>query len=56
LLIWNILLPLDKAVVIWYIFYRFGIFCQEKSGNLDSIASSSSASASARRASLTGAD
>jgi hypothetical protein len=31
--IWYILLPLSKAVLIWYIFSRFGILCQEKSGN-----------------------
>jgi hypothetical protein len=28
-----ILWPLDNVVVIWYIFPRFGILCQEKSGN-----------------------
>jgi hypothetical protein len=38
---WNILWtfsigtiwPLGNIVVIWYIFSRLGIFCQEKSGN-----------------------
>jgi hypothetical protein len=28
-----ILWPLGNVVVIWYIFPRFGILCQEKSGN-----------------------
>jgi hypothetical protein len=38
--IWSILLPLEILyghlayfAVIWYIFPRFGILCQEKSGN-----------------------
>jgi hypothetical protein len=31
--IWYILWPLGNFVVIWYIFPRFGILCQEKSGN-----------------------
>jgi hypothetical protein len=31
--IWCILWPFGKAVVIWYIFIRFGILCREKSGN-----------------------
>jgi hypothetical protein len=31
--IWYILWPFDNVVAIWYIFSRFGIFCQEKSGN-----------------------
>jgi hypothetical protein len=39
--IWNIirssgipiLWPFGNVVVIWYIFPRFGILCQEKSGN-----------------------
>jgi hypothetical protein len=31
--VWNILLPLGNLVAIWYIFSRFGILCQEKSGN-----------------------
>jgi hypothetical protein len=42
LLIWNILRsfgvhilwPFGNVMVIWYIFPRFGILCQEKSGNL----------------------
>jgi hypothetical protein len=29
----NILCPFGNVVVIWYIFPRFGIKCQEKSGN-----------------------
>jgi hypothetical protein len=33
--IWNILQSFGNIVVIWYIFPRFGILCQEKSGNLD---------------------
>jgi hypothetical protein len=31
--IWYILWPFGNVVVIWYIFPRFGILCQEKSGN-----------------------
>jgi hypothetical protein len=31
--IWYILWPFDNLVAIWYIFPRFGISCQEKSGN-----------------------
>jgi hypothetical protein len=31
--IWYILWPLGNVVVIWNIFPRFGILCQEKSGN-----------------------
>jgi hypothetical protein len=31
--IWYILWPFGNAVVIWYIFPRFGMLCQEKSGN-----------------------
>jgi hypothetical protein len=31
--IWYILWPFGKVVVIWYLFLRFGILCQEKSGN-----------------------
>jgi hypothetical protein len=31
--IWYILCPFGNVVVIWYIFLRFGIMCQEKSGN-----------------------
>jgi hypothetical protein len=27
--IWYILWPFGNAVVIWYIFHRFGILCQE---------------------------
>jgi hypothetical protein len=33
--IWYILRPFGNVVVIWYIFPRFGILCQEKSGNPD---------------------
>jgi hypothetical protein len=33
ILIWYIILPFGDVVVIWYIFPRFGIMCQEKSGN-----------------------
>jgi hypothetical protein len=29
----NILLPFYNVVFIWYIISRFGILCQEKSGN-----------------------
>jgi hypothetical protein len=31
--IWYILWPFGNVVVTWYIFSRFGILCQEKSGN-----------------------
>jgi hypothetical protein len=31
--IWYILWPLGNVVVIWYVFPRFGILCEEKSGN-----------------------
>jgi hypothetical protein len=31
--IWYILWPFGNVVLIWYIFPRFGILCQEKSGN-----------------------
>jgi hypothetical protein len=38
--IWNILRPFGifyghfgNVVIIWYIFHRFGVLCQEKSGN-----------------------
>jgi hypothetical protein len=31
--IWYILWLFGYVVVIWYIFPRFGILCQEKSGN-----------------------
>jgi hypothetical protein len=31
--IWHILWPFGNVVVIWYIFPRFGILCQEKYGN-----------------------
>jgi hypothetical protein len=31
--IWYILWSFINAVVIWYIFPRFGLLCQEKSGN-----------------------
>jgi hypothetical protein len=31
--IWYILCPFGNVVVIWYMFPRFGILCQEKSGN-----------------------
>jgi hypothetical protein len=30
-----ILLPFGNLEVIWYIFPRFGIFCEQKSGNPD---------------------
>jgi hypothetical protein len=30
---WYMLWPLGNVVVIWYIFPRFGLLCQEKSGN-----------------------
>jgi hypothetical protein len=31
--VWYILCPFGNLVVIWYIFPRFGILGQEKSGN-----------------------
>jgi hypothetical protein len=31
--IWYILLSFGNFMVIWYTFSRFGILCQEKSGN-----------------------
>jgi hypothetical protein len=31
--IWHILWPFGNIMVIWYIFPRFGILCQQKSGN-----------------------
>jgi hypothetical protein len=31
--IWYILWPFGNVVIIWYILPRFGILCQEKSGN-----------------------
>jgi hypothetical protein len=31
--IWYILWPFGNFVVIWHMFPRFGILCQEKSGN-----------------------
>jgi hypothetical protein len=31
--VWYILWPFGNVVVIWYIFPRLGILCQEKSGN-----------------------
>jgi hypothetical protein len=31
--IWYILWPLGNLVAVWYSFPRFGILCQEKSGN-----------------------
>jgi hypothetical protein len=31
--IWCMLWPFGKVVVIWYGFPRFGIMCHEKSGN-----------------------
>jgi hypothetical protein len=31
--IWDILLPFDTFVFVWYIFSGFGIMYQEKSGN-----------------------
>jgi hypothetical protein len=33
MVIWLIIWPFGNVVVIWYIFPRFGILCQEKSGN-----------------------
>jgi hypothetical protein len=30
---WYILWPFGNVAVIWYSFPRFGILCQEKSGN-----------------------
>jgi hypothetical protein len=33
MVIWYILWPFGNVVVIWYIFPRFGLLCQEKSGN-----------------------
>jgi hypothetical protein len=33
--IWYILWPFGNLAAIWYIFPRFGILCQEKSGNPD---------------------
>jgi hypothetical protein len=32
MVIWNFLWSFGNAVIIWYIFHRFGILCQEKSG------------------------
>jgi hypothetical protein len=32
-IVWYILWPFGDVVVIWYIFPRFCIVCQEKSGN-----------------------
>jgi hypothetical protein len=37
--IWYILWPFGNVVIIWYIFPRFGILCQEKSGNLGQLRS-----------------
>jgi hypothetical protein len=34
-IIWYILWPFGNVMVIWYIFPRFGKFCQEKSGKPD---------------------
>jgi hypothetical protein len=31
--VWYIFWPLGNLVAIWYLFLRFGILCQEKSGN-----------------------
>jgi hypothetical protein len=31
--LWYILWPFGNVMEIWYIFPRFGILCQEKSGN-----------------------
>jgi hypothetical protein len=31
--IWYISWPIGNVPVLWYIFQRFGILCQEKSGN-----------------------
>jgi hypothetical protein len=33
LAIWHILCPFGNLVTIWYIFHRFGLLSQEKSGN-----------------------
>jgi hypothetical protein len=33
--IWKILWAFGNLLAIWYIFPRFGIVCQEKSGNPD---------------------
>jgi hypothetical protein len=33
MVIWFILWQFGNVMVIWYIFPRFGILCQEKSGN-----------------------
>jgi hypothetical protein len=30
---WNILWSFCNAAIVWYILHRFGILCQEKSGN-----------------------
>jgi hypothetical protein len=30
---WNILLSFGKVAILWYLFYCFGILCQERSGN-----------------------
>jgi hypothetical protein len=32
-IIWYLLWPLGNVVVIWYIFPRFGILCQDESGS-----------------------
>jgi hypothetical protein len=34
--IWNIFRPFGNLEAIWYLFHRFGMLCQEKSGNPDS--------------------
>jgi hypothetical protein len=39
LYIWYILWPFCNVVVICYIFTRFGILCQEKSGNPETLSS-----------------
>jgi hypothetical protein len=31
--IWYILWPFGNVVIIWHVIHRFGILCQEKSGN-----------------------
>jgi hypothetical protein len=33
--VWYILWPMDKMLVLWFIFPHFGILYHEKSGNLD---------------------
>jgi hypothetical protein len=35
MVIWYIFWPFGNVVLIWFIFTRFGILCEEKSGNPD---------------------